>query len=131
VLQWLAFAGIDSSVLVTTSSTCLSVIERGAPGRGSSSKPSNRFTRNLSRHLQTVACVIFKRFATVPLLNPSSQPSTIRARIAMACPVLGRRANIASFSFSSDVTLSGLVGRPIPMPQYEGIASTIQRIYNS
>ena len=55
----------------------------------------------------------------------------MRARIAMACADFGRRANIESFSLSSAVTSSGLVGRPIPMPQYEGIASIIQLIYDS
>ena len=40
------------------------VIDRGAPRRGSSSKASRRSTRKRSRHLQTVAPVIFKRFAT-------------------------------------------------------------------
>ena len=43
VLQCVLLAGMDSSVLVTTASTFLSVIERGAPGRGSSNKPSSRF----------------------------------------------------------------------------------------
>src|SRR5262249_41225496 len=33
VLQCVLLAGMDSSVLVTTASTCLSAIERGAPGR--------------------------------------------------------------------------------------------------
>jgi hypothetical protein len=55
VLQCVLFLGIDSSVWVTTCSTCASVIDRGAPGRGSSSNPSNRLTRKRSRHLQTVA----------------------------------------------------------------------------
>jgi hypothetical protein len=31
---------------------------------------------------------------------------------------LGRRASRASFSFSSGVTLSGLVGRPMAIPEY-------------
>ena len=60
---------MDSSVFVITSSTLASLIDRGAPRRGSSSKPSRRSTRNRSRHLQTVAPVIRKRFATSPLLK--------------------------------------------------------------
>ena len=66
----------------------------------SSSEPSSRFTRKRSRHLQTVAPVIRSFFATSPLLKPSSQPSTIRARIAVARPDFRRRANIVSFCFS-------------------------------
>ena len=42
----------------------------------------------------------------------------MRLRMASACEVFGRRANIASFSFSSVVTLSGLVGRPVAIPKY-------------
>jgi hypothetical protein len=107
VLQCALFTGMDSSVFVITSSTCASVIDRGAPGRGSSSNPSRRSTRNRSRHLHTVAPVIRSRFATSPLLSPSLQPSTIRARMAIACADFGRRASIDNFSFSSGVTLSG------------------------
>ena len=65
-------------------------IERGAPVRGSSSKPSSRFTRKRSRHLQTVAPVICNFLATAPLLNPSSQPRTMRARIATLKYIFGR-----------------------------------------
>lgn len=36
------FAEDSSNVLTITDSTCSSVIVRGAPGRGSSVKPSNR-----------------------------------------------------------------------------------------
>jgi Tfp pilus assembly protein PilE len=42
VLQCVASRGFVSSVQRTTRSTCASVIFRGAPGRGSSSKPSSR-----------------------------------------------------------------------------------------
>ena len=37
-----------------TGSTCSSVIVRGAPGRGSSDRPSSRAARNRARHLPTV-----------------------------------------------------------------------------
>lgn len=40
-----------------------------------------------------------------------------------ACAGLGRRASIVSFCFSSGVTLSGLVGRPMAIPKY---ASDVQ-----
>jgi hypothetical protein len=45
----------SSSVRVITSSTCSSVIVRGAPGRGSSGRPSSRAATNRDRHFATVA----------------------------------------------------------------------------
>src|SRR5882757_1409652 len=42
VLQWVAAAGIVSNVVVTTSAIFSSPILRGAPGRGSSARPSSR-----------------------------------------------------------------------------------------
>src|SRR5436309_1234738 len=69
-----------------------------------------RLTRKRSRHLQRVAPLTCNFFATAPLLHPSSQPSTMRARIASACPDLGRRASSVSFSFSSAVSFSAFVG---------------------
>jgi hypothetical protein len=42
----------------------------------------------------------------------------MRARMATACEDLGRRDSIASFSLSSELTLSGLVGRPMAIAQY-------------
>ena len=131
MLQCVLFTGIDSSVFVTTSSTCASVIDRGAPGRGSSSNPSRRSTRNRSRHLHTVAPVMRSRLATSLLLSPSLQPSTMRARIAIACEVFGRRASMDSFSFSSGVTLSGLVGRPMAIPKYARAGPVFQLISDS
>src|SRR5438270_41663 len=92
LLQWVLLSGIDSSVWVMTSSTCASVMDRGAPGRGSSNSPSSRPTRKRSRHLQTVAPVTCNFFATTPLLHPSSHPSTILARIASAWADFGRRS---------------------------------------
>ena len=45
VLQCVASEGVVSSVSVITRSTSASEIERGAPGRGSSSSPSSRWSR--------------------------------------------------------------------------------------
>src|SRR5436305_38582 len=131
LLQWVLLSGIDSSVWVMTSSTCASVMDRGAPGRGSSNSPSSRPTRKRSRHLQTVAPVTCNFFATTPLLHPSSHPSTILARIASAWADFGRRASIASFSFSSGVTFSGLVGRPMATFEYAAISVLFQCFSNS
>jgi hypothetical protein len=44
---------------------------------------------------------------------------------------LGRRANIVSFTFSSAVTFSGFVGRPMAMPEHASIRVIIQAISNS
>ncbi len=131
MLQCVQLVGIDSSVCVITASTLASLIERGAPGRGSSSSPSSLLTRKRSRHLHTVAPVIFSFLATALLLRPSSQPSTMRARMAVACEDFGRRASSVNFSFSSALTLSGLVGRPSAIPNYAAPNCILQSIYDS
>jgi len=91
----------------------------------------SRFIRKRSRHLQTVAPVMCGFLATAPLLNPSSQPSTICARMATACEDFGRRGNIASFSLSSELRLRGLVRRPMDVTKYEPRRTIIQRISDS
>src|SRR5947208_8959351 len=131
LLQWVLLSGIDSSVWVMTSSTCASLMDRGAPGRGSSKSPSRRPTRKRSRHLHTVAPVTCNFFATTPLLHPSSHLSTCLSRIASAWADFGRRASIASFSFSSGVTFSGLVGRPMATLEYAAISVLFQCFSNS
>jgi hypothetical protein len=131
VLQCVLLAGIDSSVCVMTASTSASPIARGAPGRGSSRRPSSLFTRKRSRHLHTVAPVMCSFFATAVLLRPSSQPSTMRARMAMACEDFGRRASSVSFSFSSAVAFRGLVGRPNAIHNYAAVLHIIQLISDS
>ncbi len=80
----------SSTVLVTTSSTCSSVIVRGAPGRGSSDKPSRREAWNRDRHLRTVSRDTFRPAATAVTDAPSAQASTIRERCASAWDVLRR-----------------------------------------
>ncbi len=57
----------------------------GAPGRGSSSKPSQPLRRNGRRHLQTVACVVPRACATAWSLCPAALCSTMRPRRATAC----------------------------------------------
>ena len=54
-----------------------------------------------------------------------------KAGVAAAGPPGRRRASIDSFSFSSEVTLSGLVGRPIAIPKYASVSFVIQRICDS
>src|SRR5205807_10275477 len=76
--------GVLSSVRTTTCSTCSSVIVRGAPGRGSSYKPSSRSCNKRLRHLPTVLGVTRSLRATVWLSCPSAQTNTMRARRAGA-----------------------------------------------
>ena len=52
--QWVAPAGLLSSVVVMTAATFSSAMIRGQPERGWSSKPSIRFFAKRSHHLPTV-----------------------------------------------------------------------------
>jgi hypothetical protein len=54
VLQCVASFGLDSSVIVSTRSTSASLTLRGVPGRGSSNKPSSRWSIKRCRHFPTV-----------------------------------------------------------------------------
>ena len=112
--QCVASRGVDSRVSMTTCSTCASVIERGAPGRGSSTSPSSRSATNRDRHLPTVGRDTRSAAATSVLLAPAAQPSTIRERSARRWELFGRRAQRASVSRSSSVTTNSAVGRPRP-----------------
>ena len=80
VLQCVAPAGIVSKVCTTTRSTSSSPIVRGAPGRGSSSKPSQPSRRNRRRHLPTVPRVVPSSPATFRSPLPAAVSSTIFAR---------------------------------------------------
>jgi hypothetical protein len=66
--------------------------------------------------------MICNLLATAPVLNPSSHPNTMRARIASACEDFRLRDRSASFSLSSGVKLSGLVGRPMAISIAETLA---------
>ncbi|MCU4183429.1 hypothetical protein K6U06_03585 [Acidiferrimicrobium sp. IK] len=89
--QCVAFAGVCSNVAATTSSTCSAVIDGGRPGRGSSTSPSRRASRNRRRHLPTVAWLTLSRSATALFDKPSPQASTIRDRNANAWDDFARR----------------------------------------
>jgi hypothetical protein len=82
--QWVALVGVSSSVLVITRSTWVSVIVRGAPGRGSSTSPSRRWGANRPRHLPTVAACTPSRLPASTFDKPSAQANTIRQRSARA-----------------------------------------------
>ncbi len=102
--------------LANDASICWSVILRGAPTGGSSSKPSIPNSRNRSRHFPTVAPVMCSFRATSELLIPCPQLSTIRARIAMACDDFGLRAIMLNFSRSASTISSDFLGRPVACP---------------
>jgi hypothetical protein len=97
VLQWVASAGVASSVVATACSTCSSVIVRGAPGLGSSSRPSSPRSAKRRRHSATVGRLTPSAAATPPFVEPgSAQARTMRARVASACPVFRRRTQPCS-----------------------------------
>ena len=110
--QCVAARGVSSSVRRITSSTCSSETRRGAPGRGSSNSPSSPSATNRRRHLPTVAACTPNSAATAPLLSPSAQRNTIRARNANACAVFGRRAHRSSATRCSADTTNKAFGRP-------------------
>src|SRR6266436_72354 len=95
VLQWVAAAGIVSNVVVTTSAIFSSPILRGAPGRGSSARPSSRLAANRLRQVATVTRVTPSRSAIARLVAPSAASSTIAARIASARDIFRRRVRAA------------------------------------
>jgi hypothetical protein len=53
--QCVASVGLSCNVATITASTSSSLIERGAPGRGSSGNPSRPRSKKRLRHLTTVA----------------------------------------------------------------------------
>jgi len=89
--QCVAFTGVFSKVSTTTCSTCSSVIFRGTPGRGSSTKPFKRRSTNRDRHLPTIGRDTPNRAATSVLDNPSAHTNTIRHRNAKPCALFRRR----------------------------------------
>jgi hypothetical protein len=111
--QCVAFAGVDSKVATTTSSTCSAVIDDGRPGRGSSASPSRRASTNRARHLPTICTETPSSSATAVFDRPSAHASTILDRSASACAEVRRRAHRCSCSRSSLVSSSTAFGRPV------------------
>jgi hypothetical protein len=110
--QCVAFVGVSSNVLTITCSTSSSLIVRGAPGRGSSCRPSRRRSRNRVRHFATVPRVIPRRSPISVFEPPSAHANTIRHRNANACAVVGRRAHRSSVSRSSSLNTTTAAGVP-------------------
>ena len=108
VLQCVASDGIVSSVLVTTSSIFSSPILRGAPQRGSSSRPSKRLLANRFRHSPTVSRETPSSPAIALLFMPSAANITICARAASARAIFRRRTrssnSLRSLSLSTIFT---------------------------
>src|SRR5664279_4903645 len=111
--QWVAFFGVDSRVSTTIFSTCSAVIDGTRPGRGSSSRPSNRSSRKRLRHFPIVGCETPNRAATSLFGTPSAHSRTIRDRSAKACADDRRRAHRCNCSRSSEVNSSNAFGRPV------------------
>ena len=94
-LQWVASCGTVSSVRVTTSTILSSPILRGAPGRGSSSRPSSRLSAKRRRQVPTVSRDTPSFSAIAVLLSPSVAKRTMRARRAAPCEDLRRRTRLS------------------------------------
>ena len=113
VLQWVAPRGVVSHVRVTTASTGVSLIVRGAPGRGSSSRPSPPLSINRCRQRPTVGFDIRSFFTTVVLSSLVAHASTIRARRASWGAVRARCAIESSTCRSTFVTTNAALGQAI------------------
>ena len=86
VLQCAAARGIVSNVAVTTSAIFLSPILRGAPGQGSSSRPSSRRCANRLRYVVTVTRVMPSRSVMATSLIPPAASKMISARACRLAP---------------------------------------------
>ena len=108
VLHCVAPRGIDSSVIVTTRSTSASLTVRGAPGLGSSRRPSHPFSMNRRRHLPTVSRVVPSRAATPMSRSPSAD--------AKYDPGAQRPAPVRSWTAAASVPALPVVRRRSPGP---------------
>lgn len=113
VLQWVAPAGDDSSVLIITASIRVSSMPRGAPGHGASSRSSRRCSTKRARHLDTICGVIRWRAAPLVVNTVSAHPSTMRACKANARAVLWRNVNATSCSRSDSLNTSCTLNLPL------------------
>src|SRR6266508_6842951 len=112
VLQWVASRGFDSRVLVMTASTASSPMLRGAPERGSSSRPPMPCSRNRVRHLRTVLWVMRSCLTMAVLVIPAAPSRMIWERIASALAVLGREVQRCKVTRSWALTTRSCLGRP-------------------
>ena len=89
VLQCVASRGVVSRVRRTTRSTCASVIVRGAPGRGSSSKPAEPLREEAPPPLAHGLLVDPRLPRDRGVGLAAAHASMMRARSARACAVVG------------------------------------------
>ncbi len=97
-------------VRVTSTSTCSSVIFRGAPGRGTSARPSSRRSMNRTRHLRTDSRdtpVLAATTVSGTVPDFSAQASTTRARSASDCDAVRLRTSASSDSRSTSESSRG------------------------
>ena len=111
--QCVASFGVRSKVATMTTSICSSLMLRGPPGRGSSTRPSKRCSTNRRRHLLTVAGTTPSFAATWVLSMPRAHDNTIFDRSASACADFARRDQRTSCSRSSSVNTNSVFGRPV------------------
>jgi hypothetical protein len=115
-------AALSVSTRVTTTSTCSSVILRGAPGRGASASPPIRCSMNRTRHLRTISRdtpVLAATLVSGATPDSSAQASTIRARSASDCDAVRLRASASSDARSpSDSSKGTGFGPGIPQAYY-------------
>jgi hypothetical protein len=74
---------------------------------------------------RTVCLVNRSSRATRVFVRPLAHASTIRARCANACAVVGRRARRSSLSCSSSPSVSTAIGRPMAIGVLLSIARTL------
>jgi hypothetical protein len=122
-LQWVASFGRRSKVFAMVASMRASSIVRGAPGLGSSRRPSRRSCTKRRRHLPTVTSTTPSFAATSLFWLPSAQARTIRALNARACAVLRRLAKAFSSARSSSLRIRDANHRAIEC----SIAVTLKR----
>jgi hypothetical protein len=106
--QCVAPGGVVSSVSRMVSAIASSPIVRGVPGLGSSSSPFSRCAAKRRYHLETVLPSAPTSAQIALFSRPAAAASTMRARRAIACPVLRTRASDSSSRLSA--SLSAIVG---------------------
>jgi hypothetical protein len=84
----------------------------GQYGARSSSSPSSRLVTNRARHLPTVLPFTRSCWATAVFVCPLAALSSMRARCASACALVGRRAHRSSVLRSSSARRNSGSGRP-------------------
>jgi hypothetical protein len=122
-LRCVAPCGVVSSVWRITSATSSSPIWRGAPGRGSSRRPSIRRSANRRRHLPTVLGAAPTRRLMSLFSAPSAASRTMRARWAspLRCLPARRQAlQLAPLAFRQ-------INRNRPLAHHQSSANQSRR----